>query len=35
MSQLSEAGAAILFFDLPDDTNLVEDVEILLPVNFR
>ena len=32
----SEARAAILFFPIsPKNTNLVEDVEILLPVKFR
>ena len=32
----SEARAAILFFSIsPKNTNLVEDVEILLPVKFR
>ena len=32
----SELGAAILFFrTAPKNTNLVEDVEILLPVKFR
>ena len=32
----SEAGAAILFFPIgPKNTNLVEDVEILLPIKFR
>ena len=34
LSQL-EAGAAILFLLGPKNTNLVEDVEILLPVKFR
>ena len=31
----SEARAAILFFYRPENTNLVEGVEILLPVKFR
>ena len=30
-----EAGAAILFLDPPKNTNLVVDVEILLPLKFR
>ena len=31
----SETTAAILFSERPKNTNLVEDVEILLPVKFR
>ena len=35
MSQPTEARAAILFFPIgPKNPNSVEDVEILLPVNF-